>query len=178
MSKDRCNRKILFEGKYLRLIQEGGWEYVERVRTTGIVIIVGVTANARVIFIDQFRKPVGNRVVEFPAGLVNDLRQEGDEEETLEAAARREFWEETGYEAEKMELILSGPASAGSSPHLVTFFRARNLRKTGPGGGDATEDIHVHEVPLDEVPRWLKEEEHKGLLIDPKVYAGLYFLRK
>ena len=49
--------------------------------------------------------------------------------------------------------------------------------KKGPGGGDETESIIVHEVSLQEVDLWLYEMEKKGYLVDPKVYAGLYFLK-
>jgi hypothetical protein len=34
----------------------------------------------------------------------------------------------------------------------------------------------VHEVPLTEVQTWLKAKEKAGIMIDTKVYAGLYFL--
>ena len=49
--------------------------------------------------------------------------------------------------------------------------------KKGAGGGDKTESIKVHEVPLKEADLWLYEMEKKGLLVDPKVYVGLYFLK-
>ena len=44
------------------------------------------------------------------------------------------------------------------------------------GGGHGSERITVHEIPLGEVPGWLKKKEKEGVSIDPKVYAGLYFL--
>jgi ADP-ribose pyrophosphatase len=57
----------------------------------------------------------------------------------------------------------------------VTLFVARGLRRVHAGGGTEHEDIHVHEVPLAEVPAWLQQKAAEGMLIDPKVYAGLYF---
>jgi hypothetical protein len=35
----------------------------------------------------------------------------------------------------------------------------------------------VHEVSLRSVESWLRRKSAAGLLIDPKVYAGLYFQR-
>jgi hypothetical protein len=48
----------------------------------------------------------------------------------------------------------------------------------GRGGGDATEDIRVHEVPVDSVLAWLGAQEVHGVLVDLKVYAALYFCQK
>jgi ADP-ribose pyrophosphatase len=43
------------------------------------------------------------------------------------------------------------------------------------GGGDATEDITVHVVPLAHAEAWLLQKQRDGMMIDPKIYAGLYF---
>jgi ADP-ribose pyrophosphatase len=43
------------------------------------------------------------------------------------------------------------------------------------GGGDAHEDIVVHEVPLTDAADWLAARVAGGALVDPKVYAGLFF---
>ena len=168
-------KKILFEGRFIRLIAEDGWEYVQRANCTGIVIMLAKTPKGRVIFVEQFRKPVAKRVIEFPAGLVNDTQ--GASEETLEEAARRELLEETGYQARRMKHLLSGPVSSGLSTDCLSFFLASGLKKVSEGGGDGTENITVHEVPLARVEMWLAAMRKKGKLVDPKVYAGIYLLR-
>ena len=85
--------------------------------------------------------------------------------------------EETGYEAESIEFLCEGPPSAGLTSEIQTLLRATGLRKTGPGGGDETEDITVHTIALNVLDDWLGEAAQRGCLIDPKIYAGLYFLR-
>lgn len=60
---------ILHEGDFLRLIREGEWEYIERNNCRGIVIILAMTDDERVILVEQYRQPVHKRVIEFPAGL-------------------------------------------------------------------------------------------------------------
>jgi ADP-ribose pyrophosphatase len=97
--------------------------------------------------------------------------------ETMEAAARRELLEETGYQAEHLSLLIEGPVSSGLSAEIITFYQALDAVKVAAGGGDATESIKVHEVPLKGADLWLYEMERKGLLVDPKVYVGLYFLK-
>jgi len=166
---------ILHKGKYLDLIHEDGWEYVRRSNCTGIAVIVPVTCDKKAVFVEQFRKPVKARVIEWPAGLVNDKATH--EPETLEKAARRELFEETGYAGGDWKLLTEGPVSSGMSGEIITFYRALDVVKQGPGGGDETESIKVHEVPLAEAETWLKEMERQGLLVDPKVYTGLYFLK-
>ncbi|MFA7255175.1 MAG: NUDIX hydrolase [Candidatus Omnitrophota bacterium] len=166
---------ILHKGKYLHLISEDNWEYVKRTNCSGIVVIVPMTKEGKVIFVEQFRRPVEAQVIEWPAGLVND--QMLHDPETMEAAARRELFEETGYEAEHLSFLVEGPVSSGLSSETIAFFQALDVVKKGPGGGDASESIRVHEIPLKEADIWLYEMEKKGFLVDPKVYVGLYFLK-
>lgn len=166
---------ILFKGKYLDLIREDNWEYVRRNHCSGIVVIVAVTREKKVLFVEQFRRPVKSHVIEFPAGLVNDKKTK--KHETMEDAAKRELLEETGYEAEHLSLIVGGPVSSGLSSEIITFYQAIDVIKKGPGGGDASESIVAHEVPLAETAVWLHTMEKQGYLVDPKVYTGLYFLK-
>ena len=62
----------------------------------------------------------------------------------------------------------------GVSDEEVSFFHARGLTRVGPGGGDETEDITVHEVALGELSGFFAEKQTEGLGVDPKIYAGLY----
>jgi ADP-ribose pyrophosphatase len=166
-------QQILAAGRFVRLVSDGGWEYAERVGSTGVVTIVAVTDEGRLLLAEQYRRPVGRRVIELPAGLAGDI--DGAESEEFAAAARRELLEETGYRAERMTWLTEGPSSAGLSSEVITFFLATGLEKTGPGGGDGSEQIEVHEVPLDSAAEWLAARAKDGTYVDPKVYAGLYF---
>jgi len=164
--------RVVWEGKHLKVRLRGHWEYVERRGVTGIVCIVAVTDDEKLLLVEQHRPPVDARVVELPAGLVGDVP--GEAHEPLEAAARRELLEETGYEAGHLEVLFEGPPSAGLSDEHITFFLATGLRKVAPGGGDASEDIAVHEVPLAELPAFLDRRRERGALIDAKLFSPLY----
>ena len=166
-------REILAEGRFARFVRRDGWEFVERTHTSGIVIIVALTTHDALILVEQHRPPVGCRVVELPAGLAGDLA--GHEDEPLVAAARRELLEETGFDAPRFEPLAVGPLSAGLTTEIVTVFGARDAVRVAPGGGDDSEDIAVFTVPLADVPRWLADRERAGSLVDPKVYAALWF---
>ena len=93
----RSGKKVIKEGKFIRFVRRGEWEYFERNNCSAIVIIVAMTRQRKVLFVEQYRPPVGKKVIEFPAGLVNDRGLE--KKESILRAARRELFEETGYRA-------------------------------------------------------------------------------
>jgi ADP-ribose pyrophosphatase len=166
---------ILYDGKHIQLVKQANWEFAKRKNLTGIVGIVAVTDDGKLVLVEQFRPPVGKSVVELPAGLAGDVA--GSEKEDLADAARRELLEETGYEAKEMTYLAAGTASAGMVDEIISLYRATGLRKTGMGEGDGHEQIVTHEVPLAEVERWLEQQVAGGKLVDLKVYAGLHFAR-
>lgn len=163
---------VMCEGKYLRLVKRGHWEYAERTNAGSAVIVIAVTPERKLLFVEQFRIPMGAPTIEMPAGLVGDL----DEADTMEEAARRELLEETGWRADEVKVLMVGPTSSGMSNEMIAFVRARGLTRVNAGGGDATEDITVHEVPVDEAPRWLAGKMASGYSMDPKLWAGLWLL--
>jgi nicotinamidase/pyrazinamidase len=164
--------EVIAATKYLRLLRRGRWEYVERTNVTGIVVIVAVNTAGELVLVEQYRPPLDRRVIELPAGLAGDVA--GAESEALEEAARRELLEETGYLAGDLARQFHGPPSAGITSEEVTFFLARDVRRISNGGGDESEEIAVHCVPLAQVPEWLDEQSRQGKAIDVKVYAGLW----
>ncbi len=163
----------LAAGHYLRLVRRGRWEFADRQRTTGAVVIVAITAEQRLILVEQFRPPLNAPTIELPAGLVGD--EPGTAGEACEAAARRELLEETGYVAESFTYLTHGPTSAGLSNEVVTVLRAHGLRRESAGGGVGHEAIEVHEIPLASAPAWLNAQIARGAFVDPKVFAALYF---
>lgn len=164
----------LHAGKFLALVKEGQWEYADRTNATGAAIIVAVTDERKLLLVEQYRIPVHARTIELPAGIIGD--EQGKPNEDHAEAARRELEEETGYRAEHMDALTHGPASSGLTSETVTFLLATKLRRVGNGGGVAHENITVHEVPLNEIHDWLEARTRSGVLVDPKVYAGLYFI--
>ena len=161
----------IYESKHLLLLEDDHWQFVERKKGKSAVAVIAVTDEGEVILTEQYRRPVQARVIDWPAGLVGDEGND-DPEET----AKRELEEETGYTCESVELLSSGPTSAGITSELVSLYRARGVRKIGDGGGVGGEDITVHLVALRGIEDWLKTRE--GVLVDAKLWSGLYFLTK
>ena len=166
--------ETLYEGRWLSLRKRGRWEYVERNNPGGAVIILAVTPEDKVLFVEQYRVSILQHTIEMPAGLVGDEVDQADESALL--AAQRELEEETGYRCQRVDFVHRGPSSSGMSTEMITFVRAWDLEKVGPGGGDETENIVVHEVPRREAGAWLFARAAEGYSIDPKLFAGLWFI--
>ena len=166
--------ELLYQGEWLRLVKRGHWESCERTHgKDGLaVLVIAVTPDDHVLFVEQYRVPLGARTIEMPAGLVGD----DDADDTLESAARRELIEETGWDAGRIEVLLVGPTSSGMSNERIAFARARDLKKVGDGGGVDNEDITVHSVPRAEAPAWLMQKYAEGFELDLKLWAGLWMI--
>lgn len=168
--------RTLAETRFLRLVERDGWSYVERPNSRGVVMIVPLTSERKLVFVEQHRIPVRAQAIEFPAGLIGD--EHGHEDEDPVSSARRELIEETGYQARELELVSSSATSPGMANELVHLVLAWDLLRVGSGGGIAGEKIVVQEVPLHEVGDWLRQQERAGRVIAAKVYAGLYFAHR
>ena len=164
--------ETLYKGKFLNMVREGRWEYCERVNNTGAVMVFACTPERKVLLVEEFRPPIGQRCLCFPAGLSGDEGPESDA-----AAARRELLEETGYEADTVEFLFHGPSSPGLTSESLSFFLATGLRRVAAGGGVESEDITVREAPLENIDAWLAAQVEQGIALDPRIYTGLYFLK-
>lgn len=169
MTKKEINH---YSGRFLGMKERDRWEYAYRTNASGVVVLVPVTDAGELILVEQYRIPVQSRVMELPAGLVGDT---GDAEEDFKAAAHRELLEETGYRAASLQELLTCPSTPGMADEMVTIYYASGLERVGPGGGDGNEDITVHVVPLANAVQWLDERQAEGILLDPKIYAGLFW---
>jgi ADP-ribose pyrophosphatase len=172
--------RILFHGRFLDLAAIGSWEFVQRTRGSPVGLIA-VTPGDAIVLISQFRIPIQKTIIEIPAGLIGDSVPKAGEAapvETWEIAAARELREETGWTAGHFEKLSEGPTSAGLTSECVTFVRATGLVKAGEQEPDGDEQITVHEVPLAGVDAWLRAREEEGALIDPKIWAALYFISR
>ena len=166
-------KQTLYEGQWLRLVRIGHWESCERTHAQGMaVIVIAVTPDDDVLFVEQYRVPLGARTIEMPAGLVGDDHAE----DSLTEAARRELIEETGWSPGRVEVLLTGPTSSGMSNERIAFVRARNLVRVGEGGGVDDENIIVHAVPRAEAPAWLMRKQAEGFELDLKLWAGLWMI--
>jgi ADP-ribose pyrophosphatase len=160
--------EVMCEGKFVRLVKRGKWEFASRARNINAVVILA-EHDGKVILIDQPRVPLGARCVELPAGLVGDE----DPVATVEATAIKELEEETGFTAERIEVLGEFYASPGMVSESFALVRAHGVRRVGDGGGDDNEDINVHLVARADIPNFIEQKRAEGFGIDVKLLIFL-----
>jgi ADP-ribose pyrophosphatase len=149
----------VWEGKRLSVTLEGGYEIA---RTRGAVAIVAVDAEGRVVLVSQERPAADTRLLELPAGLIDDG------EEPLQTA-RRELREETGLRGGSWLELASFWTSPGFADHRVTVFAADGLEEGEPEP-DEGEELEVVRWSLPEVEARLRELEDAKTLIGLLLY--------
>jgi ADP-ribose pyrophosphatase len=162
--------EVMWEGKFVRALRRGKWEYASRARDIRAVVILA-EHEGKVILVDQPRVAPGCRCVELPAGLVGDQ----DPNATVESTAIKELEEETGFTADRVERLGEFYASPGMLSEGFTLVRAYGVRKVGEGGGDENEDINVHLVPRTEIANFLEQKRAEGFGMDAKLLLLLNF---
>lgn len=101
----------------------------------GVVAILPVTGDGRIVLVEQYRAPIDRVTIEVPAGALNPG-------ETPVEGARRELAEETGYRAARLEPLASFYPAIGYSSERITLFKATGLA-AGETRFDDGEDINV-----------------------------------
>jgi len=156
--------QVMWEGKFVRALKRGKWEYASRARDIRAVVILA-EYEGKLILVDQPRAGPDCRCVELPAGLVGDI----DPNETIESTAIKELEEETGFTAERVERLGEFYSSPGMLAESFTLVRVHGVRKIGEGGGDDSEDINVHLVARADIPNFLEQKRAEGFGMDVKL---------
>lgn len=170
MCQYQSSEEIIQQGKFLQLVREGKWEYVNRTTCTGVIAIMGITNNQELIFIEEYRTPIHQRCISVPAGTVGD---ENAEESELTAAIR-EFQEEAGFSASSWRRLYNCPTSPGLTSETITIYEALDVTRSHAGGGVDSECIITHLVPILDFNRWVTQMIAEGCAIDTKVYLSYY----
>jgi len=164
-------KKTLYKGKYIRLVQKGTWEFVERVGANKAVVIIPILRNPNgMVLLKEFRVPIDNYTLSLPAGLV-------EKDEDVLVAAGRELEEETGYTAGYLKVVLEAPSSVGLSCERLIYVIADDLVQVSDGGGDENEDIVVLDTLMQSVDHQIDQSIVMGWDIDVKLYCGIYLAK-
>ena len=170
-------RNICYNGKWLKFEeitykdsneQIRSWENIKRTPDRGAAVIIALLRPSnRLVLIRQFRPPVDNYVIEFPAGLI-------DEGEDSNTSAIRELKEETGYKGKIIKSTQPVYSSPGLTDETVTIVFVdvdeKDPENINPVSfNEATEDIQVYLVERNKIKEFLKERESAGDSIDAKL---------
>lgn len=145
------------------------------------VVIVAFDEEDKVICVRQFRQGIREVTTEFPAGGIEreDGKQYGDRNlssaEDALAAAKRELSEETGYESDEWEHLITIPSNATIADNLAYIYVARNCRKVSGQNLDDMEFLNVEKYSADEIEKMISEGNFKQAM---HVMAWLMATRK
>lgn len=138
----------------------------------GAVVVLALDEQERALVVEQYRHPVGRRLVELPAGLLDE-----PVEEPLEAA-RRELLEEGRLEAARWDHLLTTHPSPGLSSERIEIYLAREVRPADPPPDFELEheeaDMTLAWVPVDDLESGLLA----GELTDGPLALALYAYRR
>ena len=131
------------------------------------VVIVAFDEEDKVICVRQFRQGIREVTTEFPAGGIEreDGKQYGDRNlssaEDALAAAKRELSEETGYESDEWEHLITIPSNATIADNLAYIYVARNCKKVSGQNLDDMELLNVERYSAEEIEKMISEGNFK-----------------
>jgi 8-oxo-dGDP phosphatase len=132
-----------------KVAMPGGSEATrEVVEHHGAVAIVALDDDDQVTLIHQYRHPLGRRIWELPAGLIDHLGEDPVE------TAKRELVEEVGLAAEHWSVLVDIAASPGFTDEVVRVYLATGLSVVDRELlGEEEADLVARKVPLAEAVR-------------------------
>lgn len=134
---------------------------------TGAVAVIAVDEDDQVVVVHQYRHPVAFRLIEPPAGLLDQ-----DGEDWL-LAVQRELAEEAGLAADDWRVLVDVVTSPGGMNESIRIYLARRLHAAEAPDGFEPEGEEAHmevlRVPADDLVTGILA----GRLQSPTLVAGI-----
>ena len=185
--------KILFDSKYLQLKTtkspngEFDWTYAHRPNTksaqSDAVVIIPVLHENKdkyIIFLETRRPPIyaenkAETCIELPAGLIGDVRNN----ENIIEAAKTELLEETGYIADKIQLIIENSSSSGGCLSETIAYTIADIidtkQKEIPSSDNGVIVAH-HKINIKNINEWIITQAKEKKSISSQTLGALYCL--
>ncbi len=165
------NHRVVYRGRVFNtLVDEieydsGNRAVREVAEHQGGAVVVPLLDDGRIIFVHQYRYPLGHGIYELPAGKI-------DADEEPEVCAARELQEETGYTAGTMKKLTAIFTTPGFCTEKLHIFLARDLHKGEQKLEEGESGLTLKFVPMKEAFHMVRTNE----IVDAKTIAGLFFL--
>lgn len=145
MFETRSSTRV-FDGRVVRLrvdsvvMPDGGLADREVVEHDLAVAVLALDDAQRVTLIEQYRHPLGRRIWELPAGLMDVAG------ESALLTAQRELAEEVGLRADRWDVLVDLTVSPGFTTESVRVYLARELTEIDRPGEIVHEEADLRTV--------------------------------
>jgi ADP-ribose pyrophosphatase len=172
LKETRIDGEVAYDGSFLKVtrdrisLPDGAETHREFIRHPGAVVILPLFDDGSVLLERQFRYPLDQVFIEYPAGKI-------DPGEDPLACAKRELQEETGYTASQWQFICTIHNAIAYSDEHLDLYLARGL-SAGQARLDDGEFLETFRATVPE----LLEMVRSGQVTDVKTVIGTFWLEK
>lgn len=145
----------IYEGKVVKLqvddvtLPNGKTSKRELIKHPGAVGIIPIKKDKKIVFVEQYRKPLEKSLVEIPAGKL-------EPGEKPEITAIRELEEETGYTTESLQFVASFYTSPGFANELMHLYLTEDIVPLeNERAGEDDEFVELIELTLEEAKNYV-----------------------
>lgn len=163
-------KEPVFEGRVVRLFKyfietPEGEQVREVIEHRGAVAMLAFVRDNVILLEYRYRPALDREIYELPAGILKPG-------EDIVKCAKRELLEETGYEAEEVEPLISFYPTPGYTNEMIHVVVMRRLKYVGKPQAEMSPEekyMKIVEVSIDDAVEMIK----RGEIVDGKTIIGI-----